>query len=94
MNNYIIERVCKEAEYILQRGGTVRSLAQEFNVSKSTVHYDLSLRLKKVDFGLYEKVKKVLDINFSERHLRGGIATKKMFQNRKNKLKKHSKKNI
>ena len=83
MNNYIKKRVCDEAKYILKNKGTVRSLSQIFNVSKSTVHYDLSLRLKKIDFDCYKKVRKILDTNFSERHIRGGIATKKMFQNKK-----------
>lgn len=72
----IIERVIKEAEYIVETGATVRSTAKVFHFSKSTVHKDVTDRLKSIDKDLYNKVKKVLKINLAERHIRGGQATK------------------
>ncbi len=72
----IIERVIKEAEYIAKTGATVRSTAKMFHFSKSTVHKDVTERLFELNEQLYYKVKKVLEINLSERHLRGGQATK------------------
>ena len=72
----IIERVIKEAEYISETGATVRSTAKVFHFSKSTVHKDVTERLKSIDKELFNKVKKVLKINLAERHIRGGQATK------------------
>jgi putative DeoR family transcriptional regulator (stage III sporulation protein D) len=74
--NYIEERVRKSAEYIVATGCTVRACSAHFNISKSTVHKDVSERLKDIDGELYEKARAVLDKNLSERHIRGGIATK------------------
>lgn len=79
MWDYISDRVIKEAEYIYETKTTVRAAAQYFNISKSTVHKDLTERLKSVDVELYEKVRTVLDRNLSERHIRGGMATKKKY---------------
>ena len=76
----IIERVIKESEHIISTGATVRATAKEFAVSKSTVHKDVTERLKKIDKTLYKKVKKILGINLLERHIRGGEATKKKYQ--------------
>ena len=76
----IKQRVIKEAEYIAKTGATVRETAIVFHFSKSTVHKDVSERLKNIDKVLYKKVKKVLDINLSERHIRGGLATKKKYE--------------
>ena len=59
---------------------TVRATAKKFNTSKSTVHKDVSVRLKKVDFNLYIKVNKILEQNKKERHIRGGIATRKKYK--------------
>ena len=59
---------------------TVRATAKKFNISKSTVHKDVSVRLKKVDFNLYIKVNKILEQNKKERHIRGGIATRKKYK--------------
>lgn len=70
------KRIIDEAYYILENDQTVRNTAQVFGVSKSTVHKDVSYLLKDVDYELYKKVKKVLENNFNEKHLRGGIATK------------------
>ncbi len=63
-------------EYIVEHRATVRACAKEFGISKSTVHKDVSVKLKKVNPGLYQKVKEILEINKSERHIRGGQATK------------------
>lgn len=76
----IVERVIKEAEYIAKTGATVRKTAKVFHFSKSTVHKDVSERLKELNGELYKKVKKVLLLNLSERHIRGGMATKRKYQ--------------
>ena len=80
MWDYMIERVRKEAEYIVETGSTVRACAKTFGTSKSTCHKDVSERLREVDLGLYSAVREVLDKNLSERHIRGGIATQKKFK--------------
>ena len=79
MWDYIQERVIKCAEYIVETGCTVRACSSYFAVSKSTVHKDVSERLKYLDAELYEKVRAVLDLNLSERHIRGGIATREKY---------------
>ena len=79
MWDYIEERVRKSAEYIVATGCTVRACSAHFNISKSTVHKDVSERLKHIDISLYREVKKILDFNLSERHLRGGKATKEKY---------------
>ncbi len=76
----IKQRVLKEANYIATFSSTVRETALVFHFSKSTVHKDVSERLKTIDKDLYKKVKKVLEKNLSERHIRGGLATKKKYQ--------------
>ncbi len=78
----IKQRIIKEAEYIAKTNATVRETAQVFHFSKSTVHKDVSERLKTVDKELYKKVKKVLEKNLSERHIRGGLATKRKYQSK------------
>lgn len=80
MWDYITERVIKEAHYIIETNDTVRAAAVYFNISKSTVHKDVTERLKSIDTELFEMVRKVLDTNLSERHIRGGMATKKKYQ--------------
>lgn len=79
MKAYIKERTIQVALHIVDTEDTIRKTAQIFNLSKSTVHNDVSTRLTKVDKGLYEKVKIVLDKNFSEKHLRGGESTKQKY---------------
>lgn len=79
MWDYISERVIKEAEYLINTSSTVRTTAKHFNISKSSVHKDLTERLADIDAELLQKVRKVLDINLSERHIRGGIATKNKY---------------
>ena len=79
MKESIINRTLTDAEYILNTKATVRDTAKEFDVSKSTVHKDVSERLKYIDVALYSRVKKVLDFNLAERHLRGGNATREKY---------------
>ncbi|MDE6868922.1 MAG: sporulation transcriptional regulator SpoIIID [Clostridia bacterium] len=79
MWDYITERVTREAEYIIETKSTVRSAAQHFDISKSTVHKDVTERLEGIDKKLFADVREVLDKNLSERHIRGGIATKNKY---------------
>ena len=72
MWEYIEERIIKCAEYIVETDCTVRACSAHFYISKSTVHKDVSERLKYIDQTLYEKVREVLNKNLSERHIRGG----------------------
>ncbi len=80
MKSYIKERTLQEANYVVQMQQTIRQTAKIFNLSKSTVHNDISKRLQMVDSALYEQVKKILDQNFSEKHIRGGQSTKQKYQ--------------
>ena len=70
------------ANYVVQTGSTIRQTAKVFNLAKSTVHYDLSKRLKHYDYSLYVQVKKVLDINFMQKSYRGGQATKNKYKSK------------
>ncbi len=79
----IEERAKILATYIIETKSTVRQAAKKFNVSKSTVHKDISERLQKVNPSLAIEAKKVLEINKSERHIRGGMATKMKYKNNK-----------
>lgn len=79
----IAERVIKEGRYIIGTGNTVRAAATHFGISKSTVHKDVSERLKVIDCELFEKVREVLDKNLSERHIRGGMATREKYLGKK-----------
>ena len=83
MREYILERAKKCGEYIVKTGCTVRACASHFEISKSTVHKDVTERLKLFDYSLYKSVQKILGINLSERHLRGGIATKIKYESQK-----------
>ena len=84
----IKKRIIEEARYIIETGATVRQTAVKFHFSKSTVHKDVALRLKEIDLTLYKQAKKVLDINLSQRHIRGGEATKRKYQIKKEIVKK------
>ena len=79
MKDYIEKRAIELAEYIINTNSTVRMAAKEFNLSKSTVHKDITSRLLTINKGLGERVKKVLDKNKDERHIRGGMATKEKY---------------
>ena len=72
------------AEYLVENNATVRGVAQRFSVSKSTVHKDITNRLKSVNPTLYSNVKEILEKNKSERHLRGGEATRIKYLRKKN----------
>lgn len=73
------ERAVVIARYITETGATVRETAKQFGISKSTVHSDVTVRLKKINPTLFSEVRKVLDINKEERHIRGGIATREKY---------------
>ena len=73
------ERAKEFARYIIENNATVRKTASVYKISKSTVHKDVSYKLKNIDYSLYKQVKAVLDTNLKERHIRGGIATKNKY---------------
>ena len=83
MKRNIEVRVFNEAEFILKNKSTVREMSKYFLVSKSTVHYDLSVRLKRLNLALFKKVDKILKFNLSVRHIRGGEATKSKYKCKK-----------
>ncbi len=80
MSNTIEQRACELAVYMIETGATVRAAASHFGISKSTVHKDLQQRLPKCNPTLYTQVRKVLDLNKMERHIRGGMATRRMYK--------------
>lgn len=80
MKGNVEERAVELGEYIAKTNATVRLAAKKYNVSKSTVHKDVSERLKHINMTLYKEVRKVLDQNKEERHIRGGIATKEKYK--------------
>lgn len=82
MKDYIEERAVAIAGYIIECNATVRQAAKKFGVSKSTVHKDITERLEQIDPSLAAQTRVVLDINKSERHIRGGMATKEKYQHR------------
>ncbi len=82
MADTIDQRACELAVYMIETGATVRSTANKFGISKSTVHKDLQNRLPQCNKTLYLQVRDVLDRNKQERHIRGGMATKRKFQNK------------
>ena len=73
------ERCVKLASYLVENKATVRKVASHFGISKSTVHKDITIKLKKINKKLYEQAKEILDINKQERHIRDGEATKKKY---------------
>lgn len=79
MKAYIEERAINIATYIIDQNATVRETAKKFGISKSTVHKDVAERLLQINPILAKDVRKVLDINKSERHIRGGMATKEKY---------------
>ena len=80
MANTIEQRACELAVYMIESGATVRTAAKHYGISKSTVHKDLSQRLPKYNKRLYEQVRKVLDENKAQRHIRGGLATREKYR--------------
>ena len=81
MKGIVEERAVELGQYIVENQATVRAAAKKFAVSKSTVHKDVSERLRKLNPMLYRKVKVVLDTNKAERHIRGGLATRRKYKN-------------
>lgn len=79
MKDYIEERAVEVANYIVENGATVRQTAKQFRISKSTVHKDVAERLLQVNPTLAAQARKVLDMNKSERHIRGGMATREKY---------------
>ena len=80
MRESLEERACDLAVYIIENQTTVRAAARVFGVSKSTVHKDLTERLPHVNPGLYRQVRALLDLNKAERHIRGGLATRRKYK--------------
>ena len=76
----IEERACDLAAYIIEHKATVRAAAGHFGISKSTVHKDLTDRLPRISPALYRQVRKLLDLNKAERHIRGGLATREKYR--------------
>lgn len=82
MKEYIEERAIAIANYIIDHNATVRQTARRFGISKSTVHKDVADRLIHINPGLAAQARVVLDVNKSERHIRGGLATREKYQHR------------
>ncbi len=78
------QRIFLEARYIIENNATVRATGKVFHLGKSTVHKDVTERLERLDYELFLEVKAVLQKNLSERHIRGGLATKRKYKNLKN----------
>ena len=83
MKNYIEERAVEIANFIVNSNATVRETAKKFGISKSTVHKDITDRVTKINPSLANDVRKILEINKAERHIRGGMATKRKYMNKK-----------
>lgn len=83
MKEELCDRAVILGQYIIENNATVRSAAKAFGISKSTVHKDVSERLSKIHPQLYPEVKKILEKNKQERHIRGGMATKKKYEQMK-----------
>ena len=83
MADSIEQRACDLAVYIIETGATVRAAAHHFGISKSTVHKDLSERLPYCNRALYRQVRRILDVNKAQRHIRGGLATKEKYAKQK-----------
>ena len=80
MHTNIEQRACDLAVYIIENKSTVRAAAAQFGLSKSTVHKDITERLVKVNPALYRQVRELLDLNKAERHIRGGLATRRKYK--------------
>ena len=80
MKDNLNKRACELAVYMIETGATVRAAARQFGISKSTVHKDLTQRLDQYNPGLYARVREILDLNKQERHIRGGMATRRKYK--------------
>lgn len=83
MNKYIYDRVVNVSNYIIKTNKTIREVAEEFGVSKSTIHNDIRKRLLEIDKKSYEKVSSILEYHIDIKHIRGGESTKRKFLERK-----------
>ena len=79
MKDYIEERAIEIANYIIEEKTTVRQAAKKFGVSKSTIHKDITERLMQINPTLASQAREILDLNKSERHIRGGLATREKY---------------
>ena len=79
MKDYIEERAIEIANYIIENNATVRQTAKAFGISKSTVHKDVTDRLSQINHSLAAQARQILDTNKSERHIRGGLATRQKY---------------
>ncbi len=77
------DRALRLGSYIAEHGATVRSTAAVFGISKSTVHKDITVRLPQLHAGLYQQVRQIIETNKQERHIRGGLATKRKYEQEK-----------
>ena len=84
MKEDLVERVLNIANHINETHDTIRKTAKIYGYSKSTIHNDVSIKLKTIDFALYQRTKKILYENFAEKHIRGGAATKQKYKNLEN----------
>jgi putative DeoR family transcriptional regulator (stage III sporulation protein D) len=80
MKQNLDKRACELAVYMIETGATVRAAARHFGISKSTVHKDLTQRLDQYNHALYVQVRQILDLNKQERHIRGGMATRRKYR--------------
>ena len=80
MHTNIEQRACVLAVYMIENKSTVRAAAAQFGISKSTVHKDITERLPRVNPALYHQVRELLDLNKAERHIRGGLATRRKYK--------------
>lgn len=87
MNYDYEERAIQLGRYMIETNATVRAAAKKFGVSKSTVHMDVTDRLRRINPALSSQVRKILDINKAQRHIRGGMATKEKYLREKNTVK-------
>ena len=92
MKGAVEERAVELGEYIIENNATVRAAAKKFHISKSTVHKDVSDRLRVVNPQLYHQVRGVLDINQAQRHIRGGIATREKYRHQSESEQEHREK--
>lgn len=83
MTDTIGKRACELAAYIIETGATVRAAARKFGISKSTVHKDLTCRLPSYNQALYLQARQILERNKQERHIRGGMATREKYRQKR-----------
>lgn len=86
MKGIVEERAIELGEYIVENKTTVRAAAKKFGISKSTVHMDVTCRLRQLNPGLYHEVREILEINKAQRHIRGGLATKEKYKGSDNRI--------